>query len=219
MRPRATALLARLALLAGAAGCDAPTVPGEAPAYDPTVLTGGRLYHWPLGATLRLHVHGATEADRAALRDAVEAGVASWRAELRYRELGVRLVERPEEADVVVGPRGAAHPVALDACGGFDIGAALTLLCPDADGARTLPLRSGAASRVKLAVAVDPAAAASPAGLRALVVHELGHVFGIGGHSPEPSDVMHPQPTVTAPSARDRRTLRYVLHRPADLRL
>ena len=209
-----------LALLVAAVACDAPTVPGEAPAYDPTALTGGRVYHWPLGRTIAVHVHASDAGDAAALRAQVLAASAAWTSALRYAELRVRIVERPEEADVVVGLGAAGHPVALDACGGFGIAAGFTLLCPAAtgDSARTLPLRSGAPGRVKVAVVVDPAATPTPELRAAVVAHELGHVFGVGGHSGDAEDLMHVVPRVPWPSARDERTLRYVLHRPAALR-
>lgn len=200
--------------------CDAPTVAGEAPAYDPTTLTAGRVYHWPLGRTIAVHVHASDAGDAAALRAQVVAAGAAWTSALKYAELRVRLVERPEEADVVVGLGAAAHPVALDACGGLGIAAGFTLLCPaTGDSARTLPLRSGAPSRVKIAVVVDPAATPTVALRAAVVAHELGHVLGVGGHSDDAEDLMYVDPRVPAPSARDERTLRYVLHRPSALRL
>ncbi len=214
--PRVTGRALGALLLALAAGCDAPTVPGEAPAYDPTALTGGRVYRWPLGATVRVHV--AESPGRSALAPHLRRAADAWLATLAYRELDVRLVSRAAEADVVVG-HAADHPVALDACGPFSIGAAFTLLCPDADSARTLPLRDGTASRVKIAVAIDEAQLESADRLAAVVAHELGHVLGVGGHSGDVGDVMHADPRVGSPSARDARTLRYVVHRPAAIRL
>ena len=210
-----------LALALAAAGCDMPTVPGEAPAYEPTTLTGGRVYHWPLGATIAIHVHAGALAEEEALRADVLAGAAAWRSTLRYDELRVRLVERPEEADVVVGVAGGDYPVALEACGGAGLGiaAGFTLLCPAADSARTLPLRSGVAGRVKIAVIIDAGATETPAVRAAVVAHELGHAFGVGGHSTRADDLMYVEPRVATPSGRDGQTLRYVLHRPAALRL
>jgi len=52
-----------------------------------------------------------------------------------------------------------------------------------------------------------------------VVAHEMGHVVGIGGHSPPTSDLMYTRPTVSAPTDRDRATLRNVLGRPADITL
>jgi predicted Zn-dependent protease len=42
---------------------------------------------------------------------------------------------------------------------------------------------------------------------------------GIGGHSPETSDVMYTRPSVRSPSDRDRATLRNLLGRAADITL
>jgi predicted Zn-dependent protease len=47
----------------------------------------------------------------------------------------------------------------------------------------------------------------------------MGHVLGIGGHSPEVTDVMNSFPRVTAPSARDVQTLRAVWRRAVELLL
>ena len=216
MRPDLVRGAAAVAITAMLAACDAPTRPGEAPAYDPSALTGGRLYHWPLGATVRVHV--AEAAGAPALAPLVRAAADAWLATLQYRELAVRLVGDPADADVVVGYVDA-HPVALDACGGFGIGSAFTLLCPEGDGARSLPLRSGATSDVEIAVAIDAGQIASASQLAAVVAHEVGHALGVGGHSGDAGDVMFADPRVAVPSARDARTLRYVLHRPAAISL
>jgi predicted Zn-dependent protease len=67
---------------------------------------------------------------------------------------------------------------------------------------------------VKVDVRVDRGRVDSEHAFRALVAHELGHVVGIGAHSDDPADLMFGAPSVLAPSARDARTLRYVLHQP-----
>ena len=211
IRPALAAIVVPLA-----AGCDAPTVPGEAPAYDPTALTGGRIYRWPLGATVRVHV--AESPGASALAPHVRRAADAWLAALDYRELAVALVASAADADVVVG-HAADHPLSLDACGAFSIGAAFTLLCPDADSARTLPRRDGGPSRARIAVAIDESQLPDAGRLGAVVVHELGHALGVGGHSGDPADAMHADPRVATPSARDARTLRYVVHRPIAIRL
>ena len=60
---------------------------------------------------------------------------------------------------------------------------------------------------------------ATQAALDALVAHEVGHAVGIGGHSPQATDVMYTRPTVRTPTDRDRNTLRNVLGRAADITL
>ena len=71
---------------------------------------------------------------------------------------------------------------------------------------------------MKVDVSVRHAFAGTEESLRSVVAHELGHVVGIGGHSPEPSDLMYAAPTVLVPTERDARTLRTVLHLPSELR-
>lgn len=214
-RRLASGVLALVAL--GGLACAEPTAPGEAPGYDPTVLTGGRVYHWPLGADVAVYVAPADDED--ALPAAFAHAAAAWTATLRYRELRLHTVSSPADADVVLGYAGATFPVALDACGGIGIPAAFTLLCPRGDSAATLPLRDGAAGRVKIAIVVDGDVVTTRAQLDAVVTHELGHALGVGGHSDVPGDVMFADPRVPRPSARDAATLRYVLHQPADVRL
>jgi predicted Zn-dependent protease len=182
------------------------------------VLTAGRVYHWPLGRDIAVHVVPQGDAD-GALRAALGRAAGAWTATLRYRELRLHVVASASDADVVLGYAGEPFPVRLDVCGGIGIPAAFTLPCPSGDSVATLPLRDGAPGRVKIAIVVNGDAVTSPGQLDAVVTHELGHALGIGGHSDAAGDVMYADPRSARPSARDAATLRYVLHRPADLRL
>lgn len=221
-------LVALLFSLTLSVGCETPTAPGEDPAYDPTRLTDGRIYRWTLGSTVAIHVdttgqgvlaHGASPG--VDLRASVERGLAGWSATWRYGELRPRLVDSALEADVVVQLRGAPPLVALDVCtSAITTTSGRTVLCAAGDTARTLPLVSGGApGRIKVAIEIDGVALPSQPALDAMVAHELGHAFGIGGHSPHATDLMYAAPTAVTPSGRDAATLRYVLHRMAALTL
>jgi hypothetical protein len=219
---------ARLCLAAAAllaiAGCDSPVAFGEdRPAYDPTSLTGGLVYRWPTGRTIAVYVDPTDAPTDGSLRAAVEAATRAWSDAIHYREFGWRLVGDPWGADVIVHVSSAPLLIQPTGCSYDTGGGGYTYFCPSGgagiDTALTLPLRSGRPSRVKLDLRVDPARVNGQAGLVSLVTHELGHVLGIGAHSNEPADVMFGAPTAPVPSARDARTLRYVLHLPADIRL
>jgi hypothetical protein len=219
-RSRALAALAALALLAG---CDTPAATAESPAYDPTSLTGGLVYRWPVGRTISVYVDPTGAPADGSLRTAVARGTEAWRDVIHYREFAWRLVSDPSDADVIVHVSAAPLLVEPTGCSYDAGGGGYTYFCPSegpgVDTALTLPLRSGRPGRVKVDLRVDPARVNGQAGLVSLVTHELGHVLGLGAHSNEPADVMFGAPTATVPSARDARTLRYVLHQPADIRL
>ena len=209
-----------LVMLVTASACATPTVDGLAPAYDPTALTGGAVYHWPVGERLSLHVvPGAGAADEE-LRDAVAVASAAWTGALGYREHTLRLVDDAAAADIIVRDAGTASPVDTG-CGGpgWTDAAASTFFCPLGDTARTLPLLSGAAGRTKVLITISAEDAVATTGLLPIVVHEIGHALGIGGHSPVAGDAMFSAPTTSSPSLRDARTLRYLLHRRADVTL
>ncbi len=210
--------VARLLVLAAVAGCMTPTVDGVAPEYDPTVLTGGLLYHWPVGTELSIHVLPATGVD---LEAAVRTATARWASALAYRELRFRIVDRIDQADIIVRDAATSSPVDAGGCGGVHQTEApgSTVFCRTGSVAPILPLLTGPPGRAKVLITLDVAAIATSSELLAVTVHELGHAMGIGGHSPDPADVMFAAPTVTRPSGADARTLRYVLHRPPTLTL
>jgi predicted Zn-dependent protease len=202
------------------AACTTPSVDGTAPPYDPTALTGGVIYHWPAGAGLAIHVVPEPAADEA-LRTTVGSAAARWAGALGYREHTLRLIDEPSAADIIVRDARTPSPVETIACGGpgWTEAAASTFFCPAGDTARTLVLVSGPAGRVKVLVTVDVASIAGDGALMAVVLHELGHALGIGGHSSVSTDAMFASPAVAFPSSRDARTLRYLLHRRPDLTL
>lgn len=230
VRGRRQAVRLTLAAVAAAAlaACDAPTSSRETPGYDPrpaTVDDGGTLqryvYHWPLGAAIRVFVDsrgGPAESD---LRAAFLDGAARWAPALYYREATFRLVDDSREADVTVHFGEADSPVGSGSCAPpFSPAAGATFACPDlaARVFETLPLADGGGGRVKMDVTVYRSRVADEAQFRRVVAHEIGHVLGIGTHSGDADDLMFALPAVDAPSAADARTLRWLLHEPADVR-
>lgn len=219
------ALAARALLIAVLVACDAPSVDGPAFGYDPALEYfdgGGRhdfFYHWPLGTSVRVFADPALQPAGWDLADAVRRGSALWQSEMYYREASLRLVASPADADVVVHFDGAppvtAYPA--DCAPPFIQAAGVTVLCPNASysALEVMPLVGGGApGHVKMDVTIVASRIADLAQFRRVVAHEVGHVFGIGAHSGDATDLMFAAPQVDAPSAADGQTLRYVLHRP-----
>jgi len=121
--------------------------------------------------------------DAAALRRAVEEAGAPWSA---LAPLRLRAAGEHEEPDFTVsferGDHGPCQPFGADT-----------------SVAHTGPVSRG--TFVHLDAERDWAAG-SP-GLRDVLLHELGHVLGLG-HSPDPGALMHPDPSVAAITASDR---------------
>ena len=198
-------------------GCETPSVDAAAPPYDPTALTGGIIYHWPLGVSLAIHVLPAQGDDR--LEASVRTGAGQWVEALGYREHSIRVVADPAMADIIVRDARVPSPVDTGCAGsGWADAAATAVFCPLGDTARTLELLGGTApGRTKMLITVDVVESATA--LPPIVLHEIGHALGIGGHSSLATDAMFEIPAARSPSRRDALTLRYVLHRRPDLTL
>jgi len=209
--------LAAAALMAVA--CDSPTVVRPEFAYDPTSLTGGLLYRWTTGARVRVFVEpmAAAGVDLAA---AVQRATIAWNAVPQAREFTLEVVANRDAADVIVYDRSLPQPVVTGSCPFNPSGAAgYTYFCPLNGRAERLRPVGSTVLTTAIVIRVDMTTTAAQAALDALVAHELGHAVGIGGHSPETSDVMYTRPSVRSPSDRDRATLRNVLGRAADITL
>jgi hypothetical protein len=212
-------LLAALFAVAVAVACDNPTVVRPDFAYDPTELTGGQLYRWTTGARVRVFVE-PTAAGGVDLAVAVQRAVASWNAVPQEREFTLDVVTNRDAADVIVYDRSIPQPVVTGSCPFNPSGAAgYTYFCPLNGRAERLRPIASTALTTAIVIRVDMTTTATQAALDALVAHEIGHAVGIGGHSPQTTDVMYTRPTVRTPTDRDRNTLRNLLGRAADITL
>lgn len=213
------ALVAALVILSGCTDAAAPRV--DPPAYDPTQLSGGVIYRWPTGTTIAVFVDPTAVGAGVDLSGATAAGMVAWKAALGGNQFAFRAAASAADADVIVHVSAAPRLVGLAGCAEPPTFAGgVTFFCPARDSALTLPLEGGPGTgRVKLDIAINPAATNATNTLRALVTHELGHAVGIGGHSPDALDVMFAQPSVSVPSRRDISTLRWLVRQVIGLRL
>lgn len=212
-RPPAVALLLVVA-------CSEPAAPRvDPPAYDPTQLSGV-LYRWPTGQTIAVYADPTAVPGGTDLGAVTAAAMTAWKQALGGNEFSFRAATSAADADVIVHVSAAPRLVRLAGCAeppAFASG--VTFFCPASDSALTLPLASGATGRVKVDISINPDASSTANPLAALVTHELGHAVGIGGHSPAALDVMYLSPAVSAPSARDITTLRWVVRQQVEMRL
>ncbi|WP_310571336.1 hypothetical protein [Gemmatimonas sp.] len=218
---RARRLANRLAIAITllAAACDSPTVVRPDFAYDPTELTGGLLYRWSTGARVRVFVEPMI-AGSVDLAGAVQRAVASWNAVPQEREFTLDVVTNRDLADVIVYDRSTPQPVVTGSCPFNPSGAAgYTYFCPLGSRAERLRPIGSTLLTTAIVIRVDMTTTVTQAALDALVAHEMGHAVGIGGHSPQTTDVMYTRPTVRTPTDRDRNTLRNLLGRAADITL
>lgn len=132
-------------------------------------------------------------------RQAVDGALGRW-----GRELALQTVDRPEDAHVRIWRR---RPPRLE--GRASLGRALLNL--------QMVRRAGTERLEPLVdVLLDPGQRLQ--GLEATALHELGHGFGLWGHSDNPGDVMTAVPGAKPPtdlSPRDRATLHWLLGRPS----
>lgn len=205
-----------------AAACDAPTIPPEAGAYDFTFrTTPPSVVRWPVGTTIRVHVAGGEDPVRAALlRDAFLEAAAQWEDAVLFSEYRFAEAATARDADVVLYWGGESPPADTAGCPPESIGErALTWSCPHP----TVPGRlrpftvDGQPSQVRMMVYVLRSEASDPASVRRVVLHELGHVLGIGQHSPSMQDAMEAHAPVDRLSPADRATVQVLYHVEPDI--
>lgn len=213
VRSRAVRVLG-VAILGGAAlaACDAPTVARPTAAYSPTSLTNGQLYRWTSGTTVRVwHIQPA-DSTRDVFR-ATQTAMAEWNSVPRLREYRLESAPSLERANILIVDRSTPLPLSIPTACPFDArgSTGYTYFCVNGTRAQRLTTTTGVATDVSVIIRLDVAAMASQAVLESVVLHEMGHALGIGGHSPDPADVMFGNPTARFPSGRDVQTMQFLL--------
>jgi len=185
-----------------------PGAPGYADRLATTPLGWPRLQHWCvwMEPALPASTSGSTAADAVQRRwqRAVISALQSWK-----RLVPLALVTDPETAQVRIWRR--LPPLARDGTGRTRASHGRALL-------RLVAVERQAGQwRLEPAVEVLIGPGQRAEALQATALHELGHAFGIWGHSDAPGDVMAKAPgpvPVLAPSERDRSTLRWLYAQP-----
>ena len=223
LRSRSVSLLVVLGVLVSA-GCGAAAGPQPVQDYRFRLRTS-QVLRWPVGASIRVWVGRDGRGRGGSLRPAFAAAARGWNDAARRGEYRFVRAPRPAEADVVLVWSDVDWPVDVRACPATHVGSAVTAFCvSEADPGRlkafpTASVESGRADGVRMVVAVDAGLEAEPRRVERVVAHELGHVLGIGSHSPDPSDLMWAGRLRTAaPTAADRATVHALYDTPADIR-
>ncbi len=208
------------------AACSSPTIPGRDAGlvYEFRLTTQPPLVlRWPAGTRVRVYVnHGPVAVDNARLDTAFVLGAQAWNDLADFAEYHLERAADLDHADVVLSLSDEVLPVETSNCQPA-LTQAVTTFCLDETNPavlrlRTFPRSDAAASQVKMLVLVLAIEAATPETLDRLVAHELGHVLGIGRHSPDARDLMYrTDPQVAQPSSRDAATMQVLYHVHSDI--
>ena len=212
---------AALLMAALCAACDSATIPQRDPieVFDFRLPDGGDslVVRWPLGSQIRVFVQPMGDAvlDEG-LRAAFHRGADAWHDAALFGEFRLIEVDWVEEADAILTYSNVPLPVNVSDClpaGGR--GFTTFCLTDDRQHLEVFPLEDGATGEghVRYILSIRATEAASQTTLDALVAHEIGHLLGIGQHSPNPADLMWRDALLrTVPNARDRATIQLLYH-------
>lgn len=210
-----------------AAACETPSIPVVPAGYDPESLVPF-IYHWSAGHDIAVYVDTTDATPGTDLPASVEQAIAAWEPVGRLGEVRLHTVSDMHAADVIVHFMNVRRLIAspddpdnpgTPLCSPQDTGSGYTWLCITSDlQAVSFLFTDGSDGHVKMDVAVSRTAVPDDAAFRSVVMHEVGHVIGIGAHSPNIDDLMFVRPRALAPTDNDAQTLRFILSQRADVR-
>ena len=183
--------------------------PGYAGALATTALGWPVLPHWcvwiePVAASVSGEPASGAAREQTRWQEAVEAALAAWQP-----LLPIQVVTDEAAAQVRIWRRRPPLRTGADGRSRASHGRAmLQLLAVERQPGRW---------RLEPAVTVLISPGQRREALQATAVHELGHAFGLWGHSPDPADALAAAPgavPVLVPSARDRATLSWLRRQP-----
>lgn len=192
-----------LLVLAVAAACAEPTIPGrQSYGFDDGF---GGVFHWPADhLPVRFYID-----DRGPMRTLMSEGLAAWQAQFLYGEWRATLEPDSNRADVIVRWGGPVPPnvppdegAPVFACSGLT-----QIVIDSATDAVERPMR---VSVNELTGTFTPEQRV--ACYARVLTHEIGHTLGLFQHSAQIDDLMAAQPIVRTPSARDRMTAEVLYH-------
>jgi hypothetical protein len=215
-----------LVVCACVAACDSPTLPprSDTQVYEFRLNSDTlRVFHWPAGTQVRVFVYATRDDRRDSLAASFERGAAEWNRYALFGEYHLVRASTLEAADVVLRWSDDLAPVDDSVCPPVYSNGVTTFCIDDLDATplrlAPFPLRTstGGDSDVRMLVTILASQATIPGRIDQLVAHELGHVLGIGRHSPVESDLMFANPTRATLSRRDVATIQVLYHTAADV--
>ncbi|HEY9687592.1 MAG TPA: tetratricopeptide repeat protein [Coleofasciculaceae cyanobacterium] len=181
--------------------------------YLNDITENGKIVRWALSKMpLKLYVEKAPHGIRnfqPAFISQIPKALDVWAATLNH-QLSYRLVDDPEQADLRLTWTNTIDTRGHDGDGGTSYTAGLTIPNIHDDQIRYMD--------IKIATFDIKGKPQNTEIIYAVAIHELGHALGLLGHSSDPGDIMYAQNQhVTAPSNRDKNTIRKLYTEVADI--